>query len=194
MSLQLPQTEEDPLRVQNAPSVALQDDGVDVDNSEDDESLEDSGDVDDDGVDIFENFEDDESPEDSGDDSSEDLFYINALDLLSIELLLLPAIGTFTDFLGETSQSSSSDGALPRDILSSLIAFKLGEGSEFVGSKCAVCLEDMLDRCKVLKLTCNHVFHEGCLLPWFAIRSTCPVCRSKVEMQRSGDPGTSLQE
>lgn len=45
---------------------------------------------------------------------------------------------------------------------------------------CAVCYEILDHLEQVLRLPCHHMFHEGCLVPWLEMDSTCPMCRTAV--------------
>eukprot|EP00435_Cladocopium_sp_Y103_P010321 s857_g2.t1 len=46
---------------------------------------------------------------------------------------------------------------------------------------CAVCLEAFEDRQKLLRLPCQHLFHDSCLQPWMESRGSCPKCRSAID-------------
>jgi E3 ubiquitin-protein ligase RNF115/126 len=50
---------------------------------------------------------------------------------------------------------------------------------------CNVCLYDFEKGNNVIKMPCEHVFHEECVLTWLKMHNTCPVCRSELE---SNDP------
>ena len=41
---------------------------------------------------------------------------------------------------------------------------------------CTICLNDYYDKEKILKLKCNHIFHEKCIKTWFEKKSNCPNC------------------
>ncbi|EDQ91248.1 uncharacterized protein MONBRDRAFT_15358, partial [Monosiga brevicollis MX1] len=43
---------------------------------------------------------------------------------------------------------------------------------------CSVCQMqfELNDECR--RLPCEHLFHQDCLAPWLAQKSTCPVCRT----------------
>ena len=50
---------------------------------------------------------------------------------------------------------------------------------------CVVCIgpitpDDAMFR-TVVAFPCLHLFHSECLLPWLALRTTCPVCRHDVD-------------
>jgi len=45
--------------------------------------------------------------------------------------------------------------------------------------ECSVCLE-RTSRGPVRTLMCGHVFHEGCIAPWFEKDHRCPYCRACV--------------
>ncbi|CAL1147577.1 unnamed protein product [Cladocopium goreaui] len=55
------------------------------------------------------------------------------------------------------------------------------EPAERDASICAVCLEAFGDRQKVLRLPCQHLFHDSCLQPWMENRGSCPKCRSAID-------------
>lgn len=74
------------------------------------------------------------------------------------------------------------------------------------GRECAVCKDTLLPSpdsseegpATLVKLPCQHEFHEDCIVPWLKDNSgTCPVCRSvltapaKFTIQRSTSLGTS---
>jgi len=45
---------------------------------------------------------------------------------------------------------------------------------------CSVCqCEFELDE-EVVKLPCDHLFHSDCILPWFKMNNSCPVCRFEL--------------
>jgi len=43
---------------------------------------------------------------------------------------------------------------------------------------CAICIERILNGVLVLKLPCNHIFHETCIKKWININITSPKCPS----------------
>lgn len=45
---------------------------------------------------------------------------------------------------------------------------------------CAICLAPLSENIK--HLSCNHVFHDTCLKPWFTQHTTCPLCRKDVRV------------
>jgi hypothetical protein len=47
-------------------------------------------------------------------------------------------------------------------------------------SDCPICCEEYDDGCEVIQMPCQHLFHEGCLLPWLEKRNTCPMCRCMI--------------
>jgi len=45
---------------------------------------------------------------------------------------------------------------------------------------CSVCMcEFELDE-EAVKLPCDHTFHSDCILPWFKMNNSCPVCRHEL--------------
>lgn len=46
--------------------------------------------------------------------------------------------------------------------------------------ECALCLDEYSPGEQVLRLPCRHLFHEGCLGPWFTKSLTCPMCKQEL--------------
>ncbi|PKI75119.1 RING-H2 finger protein ATL33-like [Punica granatum] len=42
---------------------------------------------------------------------------------------------------------------------------------------CPICLDDMTSGCKLIETHCKHVFHIPCIVRWFKMSPTCPICR-----------------
>jgi hypothetical protein len=45
---------------------------------------------------------------------------------------------------------------------------------------CAVCKDGVEAGESARRLPCAHLYHDGCILPWLAIRNTCPLCRHEL--------------
>ncbi|KAH0925049.1 hypothetical protein HID58_017305 [Brassica napus] len=37
------------------------------------------------------------------------------------------------------------------------------------------------------EMPCNHIYHPDCILPWLAIRNSCPVCRHELPAEEEDD-------
>ena len=42
---------------------------------------------------------------------------------------------------------------------------------------CAICHEPMGD--DVVNLGCTHIFHNECIVEWFSLKRSCPICRAE---------------
>lgn len=54
---------------------------------------------------------------------------------------------------------------------------------EIASLECSLCLDKLGDGPKrILETACSkkHIFHEYCLQQWLKVKSSCPICRSKV--------------
>uniref|UniRef100_J3LGP1 RING-type E3 ubiquitin transferase n=1 Tax=Oryza brachyantha TaxID=4533 RepID=J3LGP1_ORYBR len=47
-------------------------------------------------------------------------------------------------------------------------------------AQCAVCKDGIEAGESARRLPCAHLYHDGCILPWLAIRNTCPLCRHEL--------------
>ena len=52
--------------------------------------------------------------------------------------------------------------------------------------ECSICQEPIMQEESVLQLRCTHSFHRLCIIPWFYNQHTCPNCRVKIYVRRSG--------
>lgn len=43
---------------------------------------------------------------------------------------------------------------------------------------CSICMGGFTKGETIRVLKCKHIFHDGCIVPWFEKRSVCPNCRS----------------
>ncbi|RCV08170.1 hypothetical protein SETIT_1G304500v2 [Setaria italica] len=47
-------------------------------------------------------------------------------------------------------------------------------------AQCAVCKDGVEAEERARRLPCAHLYHDACILPWLAIRNTCPLCRHEL--------------
>ncbi|CAA7406146.1 unnamed protein product [Spirodela intermedia] len=55
---------------------------------------------------------------------------------------------------------------------------------------CSVCLEDFARGEEAKEMPCKHRFHNGCILPWLELHSSCPVCRLQIPADETPKDGT----
>ena len=54
---------------------------------------------------------------------------------------------------------------------------KYDENIEYSPEICVICLDIFSENQNILKLECNHYFHENCIKEWFGKKTTCPYCK-----------------
>ena len=93
----------------------------------------------------------------------------------------------------ESEQREQTVDPLSSEILDSLPRIR---GADVVmeygrNHTCSICLETCGTRDCLIKLPCQHSFHEACILEWFRQKSICPICRKRVEVESSPDLTTT---
>ncbi|OAY35066.1 hypothetical protein MANES_12G069500v8 [Manihot esculenta] len=59
---------------------------------------------------------------------------------------------------------------------------KKGRDGDGLSDNCAICLEGLSSgRDALIKMTCDHVFHEKCIFRWLKVQNLCPTCRRPVQ-------------
>jgi E3 ubiquitin-protein ligase RNF115/126 len=48
---------------------------------------------------------------------------------------------------------------------------------------CAVCKENFAPGVEVVRLPCEHFYHEACIMPWLESHNSCPVCRHELPIE-----------
>ncbi|KAD5962031.1 hypothetical protein R6Q59_014441 [Mikania micrantha] len=64
--------------------------------------------------------------------------------------------------------------------IESLPTIEIQEHHVSIESYCAVCKEPLDLGSEAKEMPCQHLYHPDCILPWLALRNSCPVCRHEL--------------
>ncbi|XP_015123349.1 E3 ubiquitin-protein ligase RNF126 [Diachasma alloeum] len=53
--------------------------------------------------------------------------------------------------------------------------------------QCSICWEDFILSESVRQLSCKHLYHTPCIVPWLELHGTCPICRQSLGDQSSAE-------
>ena len=51
---------------------------------------------------------------------------------------------------------------------------------------CSICLENIINEEHKKITTCNHTFHEECMVRWMSLNHSCPLCRKNLDLNIYG--------
>lgn len=57
---------------------------------------------------------------------------------------------------------------------------------------CTICLNDFIIDENILKLSCNHIYHEECIKLWFKKKSNCPNCLNSFSSDEDISPISNI--
>lgn len=79
-----------------------------------------------------------------------------------------------------------------KSAVDSMPVVQIGETHVVSDAHCAVCKEAFELGSEAREMPCKHIYHSDCILPWLAMRNSCPVCRHELPADRNdrtSDPG-----
>lgn len=77
-------------------------------------------------------------------------------------------------------QTSKVEAADPAAI-KALSTVSFSEHLSETNTSCAVCLSDFVDREKLRRLPCGHLFHKCCVDQWLRRNKKCPLCNGAID-------------
>ncbi|KAJ1499748.1 hypothetical protein HMI56_004226 [Coelomomyces lativittatus] len=89
----------------------------------------------------------------------------------------------FDQIISQLMEQNQSNRPTPasESFISNLPDVEIIEPQVAKGMDCAVCQEKFNLNEVVTKLTCDHLFHRECIVPWLKTNATCPTCRFVLE-------------
>ncbi|KAG4962306.1 hypothetical protein JHK85_039754 [Glycine max] len=108
------------------------------------------------------------------------------------EFLLGTGIDRVMDQLSHVESNSDggrhdqqSHAPASKSAVESLPAIEINATHTAIESHCAVCKEPF-ELCTMAKeMPCKHIYHAECILPWLAIKNSCPVCRHELPCENA---------
>ncbi|KAJ6715949.1 E3 UBIQUITIN-PROTEIN LIGASE PRAJA [Salix koriyanagi] len=74
-------------------------------------------------------------------------------------------------------------------VVESMPRVEINETHVISETYCAVCKEEFEIGNEAREMPCKHIYHSDCILPWLAMRNSCPVCRHELPVENSGELG-----
>uniref|UniRef100_A0A7E4W852 RING-type domain-containing protein n=1 Tax=Panagrellus redivivus TaxID=6233 RepID=A0A7E4W852_PANRE len=89
--------------------------------------------------------------------------------------------GSLDDIINQLLNSSTTESVrISESDLAFIPKIKVSQERVENEAQCTTCMEMFGLEEEVCRLDCDHIFHEGCIVPWLRIHNTCPVCRGEV--------------
>ncbi|KAF8010743.1 hypothetical protein BT93_J1402 [Corymbia citriodora subsp. variegata] len=90
--------------------------------------------------------------------------------------------------LGRSENPPASKAAVE-----SMPTVEIGHGHVATELHCAVCKDAFELGAEAREMPCKHVYHSDCILPWLAVRNSCPVCRHELPAAPEDGPGADQE-
>ncbi|CAL0315725.1 unnamed protein product [Lupinus luteus] len=81
---------------------------------------------------------------------------------------------------GERQEEESRHRPASKHAVDSLPEVEIDHKHLIMDSHCAVCKEPFQLGYSAKEIPCKHIYHSECILPWLALRNSCPVCRHEL--------------
>lgn len=107
----------------------------------------------------------------------EEALYCNVAGILLFAFAF--CICSLTDHLASRLRNRYGRGPLPEDVIADIPIVSYQDIP--AGTECSICLEAGEPTAQWRQLSCRHVFHDGCILPWLRQNRFCPLCRQNPD-------------
>ncbi|CAM8897573.1 unnamed protein product [Rhodiola kirilowii] len=110
------------------------------------------------------------------------------------ELLMSSGFDRLLDHLSQLENNGvwrSDKPPASKAAVESLPTVVIGECHMAAESHCAICTEQFELHAEAREMPCKHIYHSSCVLPWLALRNSCPVCRHELP---TGSPGSNRDD
>jgi hypothetical protein len=68
---------------------------------------------------------------------------------------------------------------LESNIIDKIPVVEFKKSKEY-NDNCAICFEQYMNKEKLKKLNCNHLFHTNCITIWLGKEKKCPLCKEEI--------------
>ncbi|KAI3783414.1 hypothetical protein L1987_42495 [Smallanthus sonchifolius] len=131
------------------------------------------------------------TPEAAGETGGFELYYddetgsgLRPLPASMSEFLLGSGFDRFLDQLSQIEANGlgrmNNNPRASKAAIESLPTIEFEEKHIHTDPYCAVCKEPFELGTEAKEMPCKHLYHSDCILPWLALRNSCPVCRHEL--------------
>ncbi|MCL7050603.1 hypothetical protein MKW94_013625 [Papaver nudicaule] len=97
------------------------------------------------------------------------------------DYLVGPGLELLLQHLAENDPNRYGTPPAKKEAVEAMPTVTIGESLQ-----CSVCLEEFEIGSEAKEMPCKHKFHDGCIVPWLELHSSCPVCRCQIPASEDG--------